>query len=178
MLLSIFSLSTNFSDAGEHSNSKHGDIRFQSTLLYGYRLFQTLPFEELLKYDAHGCSLNLFDKLGVSREDTCIDLYGNRNNKYNKRFYLSVESKPYLVIKSFGLCMRPMEMNIIKDIPGNDIFLYDTTIAAKKPKHSGLTKRVMYYQKGFNSLLLWQLIKGNVSFLLMKATDRLKKGFK
>ncbi len=171
-------LSTNFGDAGEHGLSSDESLRFQATLLYGKRDYQTLPFEELMKYDSHGDSLNLFDVLGVSREDTCIDLYGNRDNKYNKRYYLSVNPKPYKVIKSFGLWLRPLELNIINGLSGNDIFLYDTTMPSKKPKHGGLTRRVMYYQKGFNSKFLWYLVKGNISFMVMIARNRLKRKLK
>ena len=171
-------LSTNFGDAGEHGLSSEEGFRFQSTLLYGKRTFQTLPFEELMKYDAHGNSLNLFDFLGVDREETCIDLYGNRENRYNKRYYLSVSPKPYKVLKSFGLWMRPLELNIINNISGNDIFLYDTNIKANKPKYGGLTRRVMYYQKGFNSKLLWYLIKGHLGFMNMIAKNILKRKLK
>lgn len=174
----IISLSTNFGESGEHGLSSEESLRFQATLLYGYRKFQTLPFDELVKYDSHGNSLNLFEVLGTKREETCIDLYGNRENRYGKRYYLSVTPKPYKVLKSFGLWMRPMELNILNGLEGIDIFLYDTTIPAKKPKHGGLTRRVMYYQKGFNSKLLWYLIKGNLGFMYMIAKNRIKRKFK
>lgn len=180
-LYSIFpdvSLATNFSDAGAHSAAKGGDVRFQATLQYGKRQYQTQPFSQLLKYDAHFNSLNLFETLGVKREEICIDVYGDRENKYNKRYYLSVQPKPYKIIKSFGLVMRPIEMNILNNIEGNDIYLYDTSIKANKPKGYCLTRRVMYYQKGFNSLLIWHLVKGNISFIAKKATERLKKKIK
>ena len=148
-------LSTNFGDAGEHGLSSEESLRFQATLLYGKRNYQTLPFEELVKYDAHGNSLNLFEVLGVSREDTCVDLYGNRENKRRKRFYLSVTPKPYKVI-----------------------FLYDTSEPARKPKRGGMTRRVMYYQKGFNSKLLWYLVKGNLGFMYMIAKNKIKRRLK
>jgi len=171
-------LSTNFGDAGEHGLSSEESLRFQATLLYGNRNFQTLPFDDLVKYDAHGNSLNLFEILGVPREDTCVDLYGNRDNKYGKRYYLSVNPQPFKVIKSYGLWMRPLEMNIINGLGGNDIFLYDTTVTANKPKWGGMTRRVMYYQRGFNSKLLWYLIKGNLGFMYMIAKNKIKRKLK
>lgn len=178
-LYSIFpnvSLSTNFGDAGEHGSSATMDsLRHQVTIQTGKRYFQALPFEELLKYDAHFNSLNLFETLGVKREETCIDLYGDRNNRYAKRYYLSVQPQPYKVLRSFGLAMRPIEANILHGIAGHDIFLYDTTLKGRRPKSNGLTHRVMYYQKGFNSLFIWQLFRGNLSFLCSTAINKLKK---
>ena len=171
------SLCTNFSDAGVHGVSKNGDIRFQSSLQYGEREYNTLAFDQLLHYDAHFNSLNLFSFLGTNREETCVDLYGNREN-YNKRYYLTIQRKPYKILKSYGLEMRPIEMNIICDIPGDSIFFYDTSIPSCKPKSAGWTHLVMYYQKGFNSLLLWYVIKGNVAFIKKKAIEKIKKKFK
>lgn len=172
------SLSTNFGDAGEHGRAQEDSMRIQVTIQDGKRVFQTLPFEKLLKYDAHFNSMNLYETLGINREDVCIDLYGDRENRYNKKYYLSVKPMPYKLIKSFGLAMRPIEANVINNIPGNDIFLYDTTMKANKPKSNGITHRVMYYQKGFNSLLLWPLIKGNVGFLFATAINRINRKLK
>jgi hypothetical protein len=33
---------------------------------------------------------------------------------------------PYKILRSYGLDVRPHELNEILEIPGNDIFLYDT----------------------------------------------------
>lgn len=169
------SVSTNFSDAGEHSCVINDSIRFQSTLQYGERIYQVLPFDMLLKYDAHFNSMNLFDALGVKREDICIDCYGDRKKLYGKRYYLSVNPMPFKVIKSYGFIMRPWEMNILNNIDGDDIFLYDTFIKDAKPISSGLEHRVMYYQKGFNSLMVFALLKGNIRFILKKIKMKLYK---
>ena len=172
------SLATNFSDAGVHSGTNNDSLRFQSTLQYGNSDYVTLPFEQLLKYDAHFNSLNLFDVLNIKRDELCIDLYGNRENRYNKRYYLSVQRKPFKVIRSYGLVMRPIELNVIYDQAGFDIFLYDTTEVASKPKKTAITRRVMYYQKGFNSLMIGVLVKGHISFLFNKGMEKLKKKIK
>ena len=172
------SLATNFSDAGVHSGNNNDSIRFQATLQYGKRDYATLPFEHLLKYDAHFNSLNLSDVLKIKRDELCVDLYGDRENRYSKRYYLSVQRKPFKVLHSYGLVMRPIELNVLYDQQGNDIFLYDTAENAPKPKSAGLTHRVMYYQKGFNSLMLGALIKGHLAFLFTKGIEKLYKKLK
>lgn len=50
----------------------------------------------------------------------------------NRKYLLSSRVLPYKVIKTFALQMRPQEQNIIYDVQGNDIFLYDTEIEASK----------------------------------------------
>ena len=172
------SLSTNSGDAGEHTGLANDSLRFQVSLQYGKRDYQTLPFEDLLKYDAHFNSLNLFSSLGIERSELCVDLYGDRENRYHKKYYLSVQRKPYFVVKSFGIVLRPIELNVIEGICGNDIFLYDTTKKASKPKSTGLTHRVMYYQKGFNSLMIGALLKGHLTFLVIKCIEKLKRKLK
>ena len=39
---------------------------------------------------------------------------------------------PYRVLKSFALAYRPYELNIIYNNVGNELYLYDTSIAENK----------------------------------------------
>lgn len=141
------SLTTNFSDAGEHGGANNTIV--QVSLQQGLKHYSTLPFEKLVKYDVYSNNLCLADILGVSIQDICLDLYGVRPNDFNKRYYLTVKRLPYKVVKSFGLVMRPQELNVIEDIQGNSIFLYDTTQKDKKPRSEGLGYRLLYYLHGF-----------------------------
>lgn len=140
------SLSTNFSDAGEHGDANNTIV--QVSLQQGCRQYLTLPFEQLVKYDIYSNNITLAEALGLSLDDVCLDLYGVRENDLNKRYYLTVKSLPYKVIHSFGLYMRPQELNVIEKVSGNDIFLYDTTIQGRKPKNKGLQNRLQYYLHG------------------------------
>jgi hypothetical protein len=170
------SLSTNFSDAGEHGDTNNTIV--QVSLQQGRKRYQTLPFEKLVKYDVYSNNLGLADVLNIPLSDLCLDLYGVRPNDHKKRYYLTVSKLPFIVIKSFGLYMRPHELNVIEDIPGNDIFLYDTTVAAKKPKGGTYINRMLYFQHGFNFKYLPYVCWGNFMSLSKKTFKRLKKLFK
>lgn len=167
------SLTTNFSDAGEHGSANNTIV--QVSLQQGNRQYLTLPFEQLVKYDIYSNNLLLPELLGIPRKDICLDMYGVRPNDKNCRYYLSVQRLPYKVIKSYGLYMRPQELNVIEDIAGEDIFLYDTIEKANKPKGGKKSGRLIYYLHGFNykylSLALW----ANGCILFKKVMDRLRK---
>lgn len=167
------SLTTNFSDAGEHGDANNTIV--QVSLQQGYKQYQTLPFEQLVKYDIYSNNVGLADALGLKLDKVCLDLYGVRPNDHKKRYYLSVKRLPYKVIKSFGLYMRPQELNVIENIPGEDIFLYDTTIADAKPKTGGKVNQALYYQHGFSFKCLPHIYWGTFCFLTKKVCKRLKR---
>lgn len=171
------SLTTNFSDAGEHGDANNTIV--QVSLQQGHKTYQTLPFEKLVKYDIYSNNIGLADALNIPLEDICLDLYGVRPNEHNRRYYLSVKKLPFKVVKSFGLYMRPHELNVIEQIPGNDIFLYDTAISDKAPDGGSFTNRMLYYQHGFNWKFSINVCWGNYVHIFKKVIDRLgKKLFK
>lgn len=167
------SLTTNFSDAGEHGDANNTIV--QVSLQQGHKTYQTLPFEQLVKYDVYSNNIGLVDALDIPLQDICLDLYGVRPNDHNKRYYLSVQKLPYKVVKSFGLYMRPQELNVIENVPGEDIFLYDTSVVAKAPKGGSFTNRMLYYQHGFNWKYTLNVCWGNYVHIFKKAMGRLKK---
>ena len=57
--------------------------------------------------------------------DIAIDLYGNRENIV-QRYLLSIRHLNFKIIKHYGIRLRPIELNVLLDIPGNGIYLYDT----------------------------------------------------
>ena len=167
------SLTTNFSDAGEHGSANNTIV--QVSLQQGKKLYNFLPLNQLIKYDTYSNNLLLSDILGIPREEICLDLYGVRPNDFNKRYYLTVKRLPFKVIKSYGLFMRPQELNVIEDIPGNDIFLYDTYEKGSKPKGGSKAGRIIYYLHGFNYRFMPLAFWANCCILFKKVMDRAKK---
>ena len=55
-----------------------------------------------------------------------VDLAGYGRLEKGKRYLLSTLQLPYKIVKSYGLQLRPYEMNVIQNVPGNCIHLYDT----------------------------------------------------
>lgn len=141
------SLTTNFSDAGEHGGSNNTIV--QTNIQFGYKNYRLVPFHELIKYDAFNNNIAVSDYLNIPINDLCIDLYGVRDNSYNKRYYLTIKSLPFKIEQKYGLFLRPQEINVLFDIPGNDIFLYDTTVKAKRPKID-FGNYLLYHLHGFN----------------------------
>ena len=160
-------LSTNFSDAGEHGGANNTIV--QVSLQQGIKHYATLPLDKLVKYDVYSNNIGLAEALGFALDDICLDLYGIRPNEFNKKYYLTVKRLPYKVVKSFGLYMRPQELNVFENIPGNDIFLYDTTEKAPKPKGKGLPNRLLYYLHGYSYKLLPLACWAQMKVLVRKA---------
>ncbi len=97
-----------------------------------------------------------------ANEELCTDLYGKKKNREKKRYWLTSLIKDYKIIKSFALHLRPHELNIIFDIKGSEIFLYDTQIVEKnhKIKNKFLEARSTLYDiKEVPSKKLFEVLK-------------------
>lgn len=149
-------VTTNFSDAGEHGGDNNSIV--QVNLLqrnFDYRLFN---YEDLVKYDIFFNNEDIYDWLGLRKEDVCLDLYGFHKNLYNRRYILSTKILPFSTVKSFALHMRPIELNIKYNIQGMGIFLYDTKSNVNIHKNGYRDEVVPYFLKGFNEKLLFKYI--------------------
>lgn len=119
-----FSVATNFNDAGTHMDESA--CVFQQPLLTGRRKFIFGQFDELVHYDAFSENIHLKSKLEKQfQKKICIDYFGTRDNRNNYDLCLSSVLLPYSVICTYGLELKPYELNILYNIPGNDLFLYD-----------------------------------------------------
>ena len=163
------SLSTNNGAAGEH-NANANTLQ-QVPLQYGQIKEYKLPSlsEKCIRYDG------FFENKKLYADNTCIDLNGSKGNRENERYWLSLKSLPYKVVKSYGLEYRPIDANVLLDIQGKDIFLYDTSINAKKPK---IHKSIMLYDFRIQSIIsfLRQFETKNVIIDIFKTLNyKLKK---
>jgi len=153
VLFPNISLTTNFSDAGEHGGDNNSIV--QVNLLQNDFDYRLNDLDKLVKYDIFANNELIYDWLGITCEELSLDLYGMRKSHNNKRYILSCLKLPYQVSKSFALNMRPIELNIKFNIEGNGIFLYDTTIPNKKWRKKEYSKELTpYFLQGFNLKLL------------------------
>ena len=138
------SLTTNYADAGEHSEGAGYSIH-QVALQDGEKQSFALPSfgGKAVYYDGFFENCSLYDILGYSSDDLCLDLYGEWNNRLNKRYWLTTDSKDYRIIQSYGLSYRPIEANVLLNNPGERIFLYDTSIREKNPIKQD--RKVLFY---------------------------------
>lgn len=128
---------TCFSDVGEHNVRKIR--RFQVPILCNTKSeFVFVPFDyedsRCVVYDQYFENQELCRILQV---DCDIDLYGRRKNN-NKRYLLSTKSLNYEIISSWALELRPHEANVIYNIKGNSIFLYDKNTEKKNTNKNSI----------------------------------------
>lgn len=158
-VFSYDSLTTNFGDAGEHF--AQDSSAFQSVLFYGKKQYRMPDFEEGVKYDIYGEPVGLGRYIGVSDEELTCDLWGRKQEASYRRYLLTCSQKPYKVLRQYSMCMKPMELNIMRDIPGKNIFLYDTTVSEPvKGKKKKDVYRFLEYGYGVlngRDLLKWAL---------------------
>ncbi|MDH2362481.1 hypothetical protein [Priestia megaterium] len=123
-------LSTNFADAGTHYASNTNKMQVP-ILTSTQKKYTFVNFEDSnVIYDAYFENLLLAREIGLNKNEVTVDIYGMK--KENARYLITMDKLPFKVLKSFGLKMRPQDMNVIYNIEGDDIFLYDTLIQENK----------------------------------------------
>ena len=162
-------VTTNFSDAGEHGGDNNSIV--QVNLLQGDLEYRLKDYGQLVKYDIYFNNEVLYEWLGLSREDLCLDVYGFHNNVKGCRYILSTRVLPYKIVRSFALNMRPIELNVKYKIHGNGLCLYDTSVSAETKTSGYYSTVVPYFLKGFDMRLL---IKYNISWIKQVMKRKLK----
>ena len=165
------SLSTNYSEVGEDVKIQNSDHQVR-LLCDDKRIFNFAPFECAKKYDVYFENIDLIRLFvsDISTEGICIDLNGKSRNINGNRYLLSTRVLPYKVINNYGLVLRPIDMNIIKSVPGDDIFLYDTYTKSSK-KCSNIAQIYRYEIRGIS---LYMLLKYVVNEALKKIEAKFK----
>ena len=140
--------------AGTHSSEVNNYTHCQ--ILQGnMKNFRLPDFEDAVKYDG------FYERVGFEKytgvDDVCFDLNGRKGNRMNHRYWLTTEIRPFKVVKGFGAQYLPLEQNVARGFGGNAIFLYDTSVSAKKPKNNFLD--IIFYFK-FNSLFSYMMKRG------------------
>lgn len=161
------SLTTNFGDAGQHFGS--GSASAQSVLFYGKRDYCMPEFEEGVKYDIYGEPVGLGKYLGVPDEELTCDLWGRKRKEAYRRYILSSRPLPYKVLKTFGMHMKPMELNVIERIQGTGLFLYDSSLSVeiKKKLPEDVHLSLLEYSYGVldgRDLMKWALRRAGRKF--------------
>ncbi|GFI22644.1 hypothetical protein IMSAGC011_01420 [Lachnospiraceae bacterium] len=118
------SYSTCFGDVGEHVKVQNNMLHVPLSNKHS-KSFELIEFNgNALKYDAFFENQSLYRYCDVHKNDLLVDLYCD-HTATNRRYLLTKKNLPYRVKGSWGGNMIPHELNIVYDIPGNDIFLYD-----------------------------------------------------
>lgn len=176
------SLTTNSDDPGCHSYG--GSTLLQVPFLCGRKEYYQLPelSDKQVLYDGFFERKFLGSYLNLSDDEVCIDFYGMKKNREHKRYWLtSRKINSTRIIRTFGLQLRPYEMNIIYNIPGEGLTLYDMK-DIKKINSGTIPAFVLKYMYGIGSIALF-LYKFGLRKLIYTSvseyTQRMKKwGFR
>ena len=152
------SISTNFSDAGEHA--LFGVTDHQVELMYGKKEYSFPQFNNnAIVYDEYMNREGLGHYIGVDENDLTTDLYGTKKSNLWSKYLLSTNHYNYHIVKRFALALRPIELSIIENIDGDGIFLYDTSRVEHNDGFNGKYNRILYSIRSHSSkeLLLFSL---------------------
>ena len=139
------SFSTNFADAGTHYKVDTDDA--QTPLANGYFSLRMprLSDEMACKYDANQENMLLHQNLGIEAGDLCVDLFGSKELQKSEKYLLTRKKYPFEIKKTFGLKLKPHELNITCSVAGEDIFLYDRTKRKNNISRISKSKQWLYY---------------------------------
>ena len=141
------SLSTNNGDSGTHN--KTNSTLFQAPLLEGVKTYDLNP---TVRYDGFFENMHLAESLGVDQDDLCVDLYGTKQNRERKRYWLTTSQENFGIKKSFALDLKPWDANILHGREGSQIFLYDTDIECKNKFDRPVNKNRYLFSLRDNSI--------------------------
>lgn len=159
------SLTSNFSDAGEHGGDNNSIV--QVNLQQGDFLYRMYNSEKLVRYDIYFNNEMLSEWLHINGSEICLDTYGFHENR-NKRYILSTRLFPYKILKSYALYMRPIELNVRYGIEGCGLFLYDTNIPNLTMQAKCSKLLAPYFLQGFNT----RLLASHVISMVLKAIKK------
>ncbi len=118
------SLTTNFSDIGTHALDISYCYQVELETATSKKYSFPSRDDNQVNYDIYFENQSLSKYLGVDNEQLTIDLYAQKT--ISKKYLLTTKVLNFKILKTFGLHLRPHELNILHNIPGEDIFLYDT----------------------------------------------------
>lgn len=155
------SLTTNFSDVGQHtgvpSNTLQTHLQQRAKATYLFPDLDAAP----VKYDVFHENEGLPALLGLCPEEICVDVFGGKGNPGEKRYWLTTRAASHQIVRSWALSLYPMDMNVICDLPGKEIFLYDTQTQASPPAVPDRDLQMWgYYNRIlFPDEMIWKLSK-------------------
>ncbi len=121
------SLTTNFGEVGTHNSDE--STAYQVPLRFGVEnrfSFSSLK-ESNSVYDAFFENTKISEYQDIEHIDLCVSLYGYKPLCKEKQFFISSKKLNFKILKTYGCSLKPMDANILLNIAGNQIFLYDTS---------------------------------------------------
>lgn len=164
---------TCFSDAGEHFNQML--LIGQTNLMSGSRSYYFKDYHDMVRYDVYWVNEDIYKWLKISLDDVCVDLYRINRKRPNRKFLLTTLKMPYKTVRSFGLYLRPIELNVKYEIEGDGLFLYDIENEYKKHRESPFsTDFINYSIRPLNNSMICNY---SIDLLLNRIIKKIKSLF-
>lgn len=139
-------LSTNMGEIGTHN--KYQSSTYQVDLINGIKEEYNLVSldDSKSKYNGFFESQNFGEYLKLNK--LVVDYYKLKNESEiaKSRYLITTENLNKKVIKSWGLNLVPYELNIIENIPGTDIYLYDMSVSENKRNTKNADVKITLYE--------------------------------
>lgn len=168
------SLSTNFTEIGTHNGIHTAlyQVPLQTDLCKNY-VFPLLS-QAPVKYDVFFENQSVDTKLNIQASQLCVDLYGNKPEYLRRKYWLTLQKAGYKIEKSYGLAVRPHELNVILNIPGNEIRLYNT----EQYENNTVSELPLFQQFDYYYRLTPVRIKELTRLLIAKIRVKIQNKFK
>lgn len=160
------SLSTNFSDAGTHIGND--STRYQVPVLAAEK--KDYKFSKLEEsnsvYDAFYENKLLPKLMGLKNENTTIDLYGYK--EINTQYLLTSKILNFKIIKAYAKSLKPIDANILCEVTGNELFLYDTEKKVNNDNKENAIRAIVYNHKHIKPKTALRIVRNYCLHLLQK----------
>lgn len=147
------SRTTCFSDYGEHNKSGIPLTFVQVPLMQGSPdNYSFCNIEFLEEFDPFYERVLKHDEIiaGIPGDSICMDLNNMKTITGGKKYVITNQILPYHEIISFGLTVRPIAMNVLSCIPGDQLHLYELKNdfirqwSSNRPKYPVSLRRLKY----------------------------------
>ena len=140
------SLTTCFADKGEHTVEHINTLQVPIEMGTD-RQYRFAPSADIeIVYDTFYEPVGMGKYLGVKDEELCVDLYGKKEDAKRYRYILTKKNLPYKAIAGYDLELRPHEMNVIWNVKGSQIRLYDTAQSSAKEPDAQIVDNSYYFR--------------------------------
>lgn len=151
----VVARSTCFSDFGEHNKTGLPFTFVQVPLMHGSpKEYHFGDINDLERYDSFYERVLTEDDTvaGIPGNQICMDLNNMKNNAGGKEYVITNQKLPLTKVASFGLTLRPIALNVIENVPGDQLFMYkmnasDNAIRpwdGKRPNYPADLRRLKY----------------------------------
>lgn len=158
------SYTTNFGDVGSHAVKADADLQVplcgaEKSL---YCAFSRVENSKAV-YDAY------FENVKLADEDIVIDLYGTKpvmdmlKDNTDIKYVLSSRPLPFKIVKSYGRQMRPLDANVVYEVEGDDLRLYDVKVADKVKSEDTEALKYLYEYRGISAKRMLSILKYRVA---------------